>query len=170
MRDFLIKKLGLKKLLDKDHLKEFYRSTIDYNDKKLFCYEYYLMEENQIFSFHRMKSYASWQFCIGNPIDLYLIKNVNEIQKITIGNDLLKKEKFIYVVEPNTWFAAESKSSNKCNCSLVMHHIIPSYKEDEDEFGVYEKIIKEIPNYENIAKKFCCTTTKYYYNEKDYLL
>ncbi len=168
MKNELIKKFNLKKLMNKDYLKEFYISKSSYENKRLFSNVYYLLEKKEIFPFHKMKSYSTWQYCMGNKALLHIIKGLNKIKTIILGDDIKNGEQLMYITEPNTWFCAQSTENGLYDFSFFIHFISPSYLEEEDEFGTYNKIIKEIPNYKDFAKKYSCKKEKYRFSEKDY--
>lgn len=132
--EYYIKKLNMLPLFEKDFLIEVYKKNFKNNHS--FSIAYYLMTNETIFPFHKMKETTStWNYADGSPVKLFLIEN-NELKEYIIGPDIEKGHFLSYVVEPNIWFCAKSAQP----FSLVSHYIIPSYKAENDIFGFEEEI------------------------------
>jgi len=166
----IIKKLKLQKLWDEDYIKENYRSDIticleeDERVRHLFNWVYYLITENCIFPLHKLLSDESWQFCLGGPVDLFLINN-GEIDQVRIGPNIFKDELLFYVVKKNTWFAATPAPGSKF--SLITHCVSPAWVPEDDIAGFYDEMIKLAPKYPEFVKKFKWPNTRKIYTQHE---
>lgn len=155
--DKIVKKLGLKKLWDEDFIKEDYCSDVviqledPQQSRPLFNWAYYLIPQGCIFPLHKLLSDESWQFCLGGPVDLFLLKNGN-IEKVRVGSDIFNDEKLFYVVEKNTWFAATPAANSKF--TLITHCVSPGWVPEDDIAGYYEDMIELAPSHPDFIKKF----------------
>lgn len=152
----IIEKLGLQKLWDNDFIKEDYCSDIFIEIKAdkprpLFNWAYYLIPNGCIFPLHKLLSDESWQYCLGGPIDLYLI-NKGNIEIVRIGPDIFKDEKLFYIVKKNTWFAATPAPHSKF--TLITHCVSPGWVPEDDIPGYYNDMIKLAPAHPNFIKKY----------------
>ena len=79
----IIDKLGLQKLWDEDFIKEDYCSDItvhleENKPRPLFNWAYYLIPQGCIFPLHKLLSDESGQYCLGGPVDLFMIKSAKQ--------------------------------------------------------------------------------------------
>jgi uncharacterized protein len=152
----VVAKLGLKKLWDNDYVKEDYCSDviIQINDKKrvLFNWAYYLIPQGCIFPLHKLLSDESWHYCLGGPIDLFLLQK-EVIHTIRVGPNIFKNEQLFYIVKKNTWFAA--KPAPNVKFSLISHCVSPGWDPEDDIAGFYAKMIKMFPKHHKFIKKYC---------------
>lgn len=152
----IVKKLGLTPLWDEDFIKEDYCSSDEINlgergTRPLFNWAYYLIPKGCIFPLHKLKSDESWQFCLGGPIDLFLIDN-GEIKTIRVGPNIFENEIPLFIVEKNTWFAATPAPNSEY--TLITHCVSPGWVPEDDIPGFYEDMIKLAPNHFEFIKKF----------------
>lgn len=159
----VIKKLGLQKLWDQDFLKEGYCSKIliqpEHSPEKrpLFNWAYYLIPQGCVFPLHKLLSDESWQYCLGGPIDLFLIEN-EEIKKVRVGPDIFSDQQIFYIVEKNTWFAATPAPESKF--TLVSHCVSPGWIPQDDIAGYYDEMIALAPKHVEFIKKFSWPKSK----------
>ena len=151
----IIKTLGLQKLWDDDFIKEGYSSDIFIGEGKkrrpLFNWAYYMVLSGGIFPLHKLLSDESWQYCLGGAIDLFLIKN-GEIETVRVGPNISKGEQLLYIVEKNTWFAAQPVTGAKF--SLVTHCVAPGWDPEDDIAGFYEEMIQLAPKHNDFITKY----------------
>ena len=160
--DYLIKKLNLKKLWSNDFLAQIYHSPLTVpkenlpsyfdGDRKMYNWAYYLIPEGCICPFHLMYADESWQYCSGGPLELWIIEGENNPKKIIIGKDLKKDHSFFHLVQSNKWMAATPCNGSKY--TLITHCVSPSFAEQDVIKGYEKDIIKLIPDYSDLVKKF----------------
>lgn len=154
----IVEKLGLQNLWGEDFIKEDYCSdvAIQVGDSKksrpLFNWAYYLIPQGCIFPLHTLLSDESWQFCLGGPVDLFLI-NDGEVETVRVGPSILEDEKLFYIVKKNTWFAATPAPKSKF--TLITHCVSPGWVPEDDLPGYYEEMIKLAPKHPDFVKKYC---------------
>lgn len=166
----IINKLGLVKLWNDDYIQEYYssESVIDVdssgNTRPLYNWAYYLIPEGSIFPLHKLLSDESWQYCLGGPIDLYLLEN-GKINTVRIGPNIFDNEKILYIVKKNTWFAAEPAAGSKY--SLITHCVSPGWMPEDDIAGFYDEMIQLIPENSTFIKKFAWPKDREVYSNHD---
>lgn len=154
----LVKRLNLKPLWGKDFLCEFYSSdvvldknqlTSDYCENRfLFNWAYYLLPEGVKCPLHKMYADESWQYCLGGPLELYMISPDGKEKKITIGKDVINGEELIYVVPKNWWFGAVSSKGS--SYTLITHLVSPGFEYKDWEKGHKDSLIKMFPRSERL--------------------
>lgn len=155
--DEIVEILGLEKLWDRDFIREGYCSniSIELNESRgprpLFNWAYYLIPEGCIFPLHKLLSDESWQYCLGGPVDLFLIKD-GGIEKIRIGPNIIEGDKLLYIVESNVWFAATPAPGSKF--TLITHCVSPGWVPQDDIPGYYHEMIKLAPKHQEFIRKF----------------
>lgn len=160
--EFYIRKLGLKPLLSNDYLMEFYRSdykiSVNREERDLCSWAYYLMPGGCVFPFHKMGAISSWQYCAGDPLELFLIEGKDKLLKLNIGPDLSQGHTFVHVTPGDTWFAAKTKTGD--GFTLISHCIVPGFKVEDEVCGFYEDIIQVLPDHPLLVKELSCEKSK----------
>lgn len=157
--EFYKRKLNLQKLWSHDLLNEFYNSPIMLSKdslpstfqgpRQLFDFAYYLLPNTTFCPFHKLSSEESWQFCAGGPLDLFIIEGIDQVRKITIGNDLTKDQSFIHIVPSETWFGAKCSPGTKF--TLITHCVSPGFDKNDEKEGYYEEMIRLIPSHSDLV-------------------
>lgn len=112
---------------------------------------YYLLEGNDISTFHRIKSDEIWHFYTGtSAIEIVTIQN-EKIHKYYLGNDGANRQQFQVVVPKNTWFAA--RLLNSFGFALVGCTVSPGFHFEDFELAD-EKLLQEYPDMEREIKPF----------------
>jgi len=110
---------------------------------------YYLLVNDDISVFHRIKSDEIWHFYQGSPLLLHILdEEKQEYNCITLGKDFV----FQVVVPKNVWFSAEVL--DKSSYSLVGCTVSPGFEFEDFEIAKYHDLISKFPQFENIIKKF----------------
>ncbi len=159
----LVKRLNLKPLWSNDYLIEFYRSDLVLQrkiigqsfdgDRPLFNWAYYLIPENVLCPFHLHLSDESWQYCMGGPLELFIIHPKDgRLEKVLIGQDILKGQKFIHIVQKDVWFAAKTKKN--AGYTLITHIVSPAFFPQDKVKGHYDELIKKFPQHKDLIKEF----------------
>ncbi len=155
----LIKDLGLKSHPEGGWYKEVYRSEMKIMAKGLPSYFsddrialtsiYYLLCDQQISKFHRIKSPESWYFHKGMPLIIHEI-NINGNYKKTelsaSANGCLQ-----YTVEANSWFAAEIKG--KSGYALVGCAVAPGFEFADFEIANREELLNKYAEHHTIIER-----------------
>ena len=146
----IIKELGLSSHPEGGYYKRMFSSdkqTID--GKGILSSIYYLLEGNDFSAFHRLCSVELWFFHLGEPINIYILNNYGKLETHTLSSNL--NDSFQFVVEPNTWFAADIPS--KKGFSLVSCAVSPEFSFENFELANNEELLKEYPQYQLIINR-----------------
>lgn len=158
----LVKKFNLKPLWSEDYLIEFYRSEVSLprkvignefdGDRPIFNWAYYLLPEGVICPFHLHLADESWQYCLGGPLDLFLIHSNGKLEKIRIGNDINKDQQFIHIVPRDVWMAAQTIP--KAGYTLITHLVSPAFFPQDNTKGYYDILVEKFPQHESLIREF----------------
>lgn len=106
---------------------------------------YYLLHKDDYSRFHKIKSDELWHYYDGNTnIKIYEIKINGDIFIHKLGKNLNNDEKFLCVIEKNSWFSAELEEKNIDSFVLAGCTVSPGFETDDFEVG----------NFENLSKKY----------------
>ncbi len=152
---YLIDKLKLKSHPEGGWYHEVYRSDLNVNSqvsdepRSALTSIYYLLCDNHVSKFHRIKSPEVWYFQKGMPLIIHMIDNKGEYSKVELSdsiNGLLQ-----YTVEPNIWFAAEIKGS--CGYTLVSCGVAPGFEFKDFELASPEDLLKNHPDLKELVNR-----------------
>ena len=152
----IINKLEMLPHPEGGYYKETYRSeeqTINKegNKRNTSTAIYFLLENNNISRFHRIKSDELWFFHQGNAIEIVSIKN-NKLVSITLGNDIDKGEVPQAVIPANVWFASSVKDGS--GFGLVSCTVAPGFDFADFEIAKQDELLQEYPMLESVIKKY----------------
>jgi uncharacterized protein len=158
----LIDQLHLKPLWSKDYLVEFYRSELVLprdiignnfdGDRPIFNWAYYLLPEGVICPFHLHLADESWQYCLGGPLELFIIyPEDGRLEKVIIGPDVLQGQKLIHITPKDVWFAA--KTAKGAEYTLITHLVSPAFFPQDNTHGYYEDLVEKFPQHEPLIKE-----------------
>lgn len=158
---FLIKVLNLKKHPEGGYYKEVFRTNEKiskqslpkrYNgDRNLYTSIYFLLEGENISSFHKLKTDEIWHFYYGSRIIIYIIENKNLIKKIKLGHNVKSGDNFQVIIKKGHWFAAEvedKKSYSLAGCTMA-----PGFEFEDFEMGSKKSLIKTYPKHKEIIER-----------------
>lgn len=158
----IVDKLNLKPLWNGDFLTKFYESDIkipesalgEYfeDDRGLYSQAYYLLPEGVISPLHRMYADESWQYCLGGPLELFVISAEGSLEHIVIGDDILSGQKLVHIVPAGHWFAARTQKG--AGYTLVSHLVSPSFMDQDWEKGYYSKLEEIFFQHDEFLKEF----------------
>jgi predicted cupin superfamily sugar epimerase len=144
--EYWIKKLRLEKHPEGGWFKEVYRSAEMISEKCLpegfsgsrnaSTSIYYLLEDDNFSSFHRIKSDEIWHYYTGNSSLEIISIEKGEIKKQILGNQAEENQLFQVVVPKNTWFAArltDTKGYALAGCTVS-----PGFNFDDFELAGIE--------------------------------
>ena len=152
----IINKLEMLPHPEGGYYKETYRSeeqTINKegNKRNTSTAIYFLLENNNISRFHRIKSDELWFFHHGNAIEIVSIKN-NKLFSITLGNDSDNGEVPQAVIPANVWFASSVKDGS--GFGLVSCTVAPGFDFADFEMAKQDELLQEYPMLESVIKKY----------------
>jgi predicted cupin superfamily sugar epimerase len=156
-----IKKLQLKPHPEGGYFKELYRTgefilpdrlPKRYKSSRTFSTSiYFLLEGNQVSSFHRLKSNELWHFYDGSALIIYTIDEDRGLKKIKLGKNSNEGESFQAQIKHNCWFAAEL--IDKYSFALVGCTVSPGFEFEDFELGKRDELMKQYPEHKDIIKK-----------------
>ena len=156
-----IDKLQLQAHLEGGYFSEVYRSEeiisgdhlpVRYGASRSFSTSiYFMLEGDQVSTFHRLKSDELWHFYDGTALDIYIIDEKGILNKTRIGNNINSGETFQTVVKKNCWFGAEL--INKSSFALIGCTVSPGFDFNDFELAGRNKLIKKYPEHEEIIIK-----------------
>ena len=157
----IITELNLKPHWSSDYLSEFYRSEFTMpksiigqefdSERPLFNWAYYLLPEGCICPFHMHIADESWQYCLGGPLDLFLICEEGHFEKVRIGNDILNGEKMIHIVPKSVWMAA--KTAPGTDYALITHMVSPGFFPQDNTKGYLNILMEKFPQHISFIKE-----------------
>jgi len=152
----IVERLGLQEHPEGGFYKETYRSnqTIE-TDKNVFrnisTAIYFLLENENISLFHRIKSDELWFFHQGEALEIVFIKE-GVLNTIILGNNLENGEVVQATIPANTWFASRVK--NLKGYSFVSCTVAPGFDFADFELAKREDLINKFPNLKETIEKF----------------
>ena len=114
---------------------------------------YFLLEQGNFSSFHRIKSDECWHFYAGDELLIYIISQSGELDVISLGNDLEKGQAFQYVVPANCWFASRPAPDSKY--SFVGCTVSPGFEFEDFELANANQLLDTYPQHNAIIKELC---------------
>ena len=109
----------------------------------------YLMESGDFSGFHRLRSDELWHFQVGGPLELYILKELDQLELIRMGNG----ENLQVVVPANHWFAAAPCADTEY--CLVGCTVSPGFDFRDHEMARAEELIPTYPLQADIIRRYC---------------
>jgi predicted cupin superfamily sugar epimerase len=119
--------------------------------RKTYTVIYYLLQNDQISHFHRLKSDEIFVFYDGCPLILHLIDESGCYRQEGLGHDENGEISFHRVIKAGTWFGAAV--SDAAGFSLVGCMVAPGFEFDDFELGKRQELLTRYPQHEEIIKK-----------------
>jgi uncharacterized protein len=111
---------------------------------------YYLLEEEQISVFHKIKQQEVWDFLYGDPLELMILSPVTGLKNIILGTEPDMGTVLSYTIEADTWMAAHSLG----DYSLLTCTCTPGFDDDDITFATSEVLLNQYPEHSEIIKSF----------------
>ncbi len=111
---------------------------------------YYLLENQQVSTFHRIKSPESWFFHIGTPLLIYSIHENGTIACQELSDH--PSGDLQVTIEPNTWFAARLKVA--LGYTLVSCAVAPGFEYEDFTLADREILINKYPQHRDLINSF----------------
>ncbi len=112
MKDELIDHYKMQKHPEGGYFRETFRSemnvNVDQGERSMSTAIYFLITQNEISHFHRIKSDEGWHFYLGDPLKVIEITPNGELIETVLGKDFKKGQLQQYVVKAGHWFASTS--------------------------------------------------------------
>jgi len=150
---FWIEQLALQKHPEGGWFKEMYRSALVLDkaglspdfDTSRNCSTaiFYLLEDEDFSAFHRIKSDELWHFYTGTSAIEIVLLGDGEIEKKTLGGNILEGEMFQVLVPKNRWFSARLKEGS--GYALAGCTVAPGFDFMDLEFAT-EETLKDFPD------------------------
>ncbi len=157
----LITKLELVPHPEGGYFKEIYRSDdyikkdflpARYSQKRVFSTSiYYLLSENQVSHFHRLRSDETWHFYSGSPLIIHCINKNSAYEQIKIGSLFSENIFPQYTIKHGTWFAAEVSEKN--SYSLIGCTVAPGFEYDDFELAKRNNLVVLFPQHKEIISR-----------------
>jgi predicted cupin superfamily sugar epimerase len=148
----LIDKLNLKPHPEGGYYSETYRSLDKVSDgeRNLMTCIYFLLTENEVSKFHRIKSDELWFYHQGSPIDIHLLSDEGH-QIYRLGP--IHEEGCLpqILVKKNTIFGSCLKKT--AGYSLVSCVVAPGFDFRDFELFNYQNLIELFPDHQNIISR-----------------
>ena len=108
---------------------------------------YYLLQQNDISHFHRIRSDEAWFFHDGDGLRIHLLEK-DQYKKVTLGLNLNIGEQPQFVVGHGAWFAAELV--NKQGFGLVSCTVSPGFDFSDFEMMTRQQFESSFVQYSNL--------------------
>lgn len=107
---------------------------------------YFLLNDDEFSSFHKIDSDETWHFYDGSPVKIYMLNN-DTPSEIVLGENAA----FQYTIKKGTWFAAEI--IKKDSFVLVGCTVAPGFDFADFELGDKSKLTSLFPKYGELIGK-----------------
>ena len=158
---FWINKLGLKSHPEGGFYREVYRSEEvmengklpkRYSGERNFSTSiYFLLNKEQISTFHKLKSDEIWHFYTGSPLKIHIITQDGIYKVMKLGIDLSNGENLQIVIPHNNWFAAELL--DKSSFSLIGCTVSPGFDFNDFIIGKRKYLTQLFPQHKDLIER-----------------
>lgn len=114
---------------------------------------YYLLEQGDFSSFHKIKSDECWHFYSGSTLYIHVIENDGNYFYAKLGSLLQNGEVFQFIVPAGAWFAAEPAPETAF--ALAGCTVAPGFDFEDFEMGHRETLLKQFPQHNTIIDRLC---------------
>ena len=161
--EYLIKRFNLNKHVEGGYFSEYYRSknhlTVS-NDgseerRNYSTSIYFLLEGEDISSWHKLKSDEIWHFHDGCALTINILSKENKdtLTQVKLGNPLEdESNQPSVVIEANQWFSASI--NNKDSFSFLSCTVSPGFDFKDFSLAKKESLLEEFPSYKDIIQKY----------------
>jgi predicted cupin superfamily sugar epimerase len=113
---------------------------------------YFLLNETNFSSFHRIKSDELWHFYAGDALNIYVIDVDGNFEIIKLGNNYINGESFQAVVKAGSWFASAPNDNE--SFSFVGCTVAPGFDFLDFELAERDNLIGLFPQHKNLITSF----------------
>jgi predicted cupin superfamily sugar epimerase len=154
MKDELIKHYNLIAHPEGGYYYESFKSDINIEVergvRKVSTAIYFLITQEEISHFHRIKSDEGWHFYLGDPLKVIEITPEGELIETILGKDFQAGQVQQYYVKAGNWFASTSLGE----CSFFGCTVAPGFEYEDFEMAKKDELAKEFPQHKEIIEKY----------------
>lgn len=155
-----IEKLDMLKHPEGGYYREFYRSgeyikknhlPVRFSGDRCFSTSiYFLLKQDEISAFHRIKQDEIWHFYEGSSLSIHLINQESIYSRIILGRDILSGQVLQALVPAGCYFGAAP--DDKESYSLVGCTVAPGFEFEDLEIPERKTLLSFFPQYSAIIK------------------
>ena len=117
---------------------------------------YYLLNDGNFSSWHKVRSDEVWHYCCGSPLSLYVISQQGELDLLHVGNPLQQPDcQFHQIVKKDQWFAAEPRDPE--SYTLVSCTVAPGFDFRDFELAETDILLEQYPQHSDLIQRFSPT-------------
>lgn len=160
--EYWVKNLGLKSHPEGGFFKEIYKSSESIlkenlpqrftGDRVFSTSIYYLLNNENVSHFHRIKQDEVWHFYEGDSLAIHCLSGDGGYSKFLLGRNIEAGESFQVVVKAGDYFAAEV--NDKSSFGLVGCTVSPGFDFEDFELPKRRDLIDLFPEHQVIIEKF----------------
>lgn len=160
--EYWVKNLGLEAHPEGGFFKEIYRSAESiakealperFNGDRVFSTSiYYLLDNDNVSLFHRIKQDEVWHFYEGDSLTIHCISTDGQYLKKLLGKNIEAGELFQVIVRAGDYFAAEV--NDKSSFGLVGCTVSPGFDFEDFELPSREDLLNAFPEHQKTIERF----------------
>lgn len=157
---YLIEKLDLTRHPEGGWYRETYRSAVQLAGQALpekygsaraaSTAIFFLLEQGDFSSFHRIKSDEIWHCYAGSAVLIYLLHPDGSLATLQLGPDVEAGQQFQIVIPAGCWFGAEPAGPG---CSLIGCTVAPGFDFSDFELAKREALVAEYPEHATLISR-----------------
>ncbi|MGM0853763.1 MAG: cupin domain-containing protein [Bacillota bacterium] len=120
------------------------------DDRKLWTSIYFLLEENQVSNFHKLKSDELWYFHDGSPLTIYMILEDGTLQRESLGLDIVNGQRPQVLVPKGAIFGSVKEEEG---FSLVGCMVSPGFEFEDFYLFEREELVNRFPEHSDIIMR-----------------
>jgi len=158
---FWIERLSMETHPEGGYYKEVYRSNENipeealparYNGERSFATAiYFLLNEDNVSSFHRIQSDETWHFYQGTTLELFVLDEQGNLERFLLGTDFDQGERLQITIPKNHWFG--SRVIDHSTYALLGCTVAPGFHFDDFELAERGALIQQFPQHERIISE-----------------
>ena len=114
---------------------------------------HFLLKDEQVSKFHRLKSDEIWHFYTGTPVALQLLDNTSGHREVILGADTSEGHTFQTIIRRDTWFGAFMKNTDTSAFALLGCAVAPGFTFDDFELAEREHLLSRFPQYSHLIHR-----------------
>lgn len=119
--------------------------------RKFYTSIYFLLKDNEVSHFHKIKSDEIWTFHAGDALDIHVFDPAGCYQILKLGLNIEKNEKPQQIVKGGSWFGASLPNTE--GFSLVGCFVAPGFDFIDFELGNRRNLLEQYPEQKEIIMK-----------------
>lgn len=155
----IIKHLGLARHPEGGYYREIYRAGESIGkeelperytgDRAFSTAIYFMLTDDDISAFHKIRSDETWHYYAGNSLTLYQIDRSGELQTKRLGMNIANGERPQITIEKETYFGARINDGGFC---LMGCTVAPGFDFADFEMPSRELLLQKYPQHKEIIK------------------